>query len=197
MRHQVFWERRYERRSATPSSNSTTIRTRRNWPIGSPSYARSQISARNSQNLTPWIRMVPVHALQQCLSTFITYLSYHPFCWFVCVSVVITNHPSPSPHSPDIWSRFKRSVKDRQVLLCSPWSPRCPKCVSSPHKTHQGPSFLPDREKPHIRPKKPHIPFSKRLSPPNGYHSIPTLDQEEKAPPGNMIVDSSYSWTLF
>ncbi|KAI7795208.1 putative sodium-driven chloride bicarbonate exchanger [Triplophysa rosa] len=99
-------------------------------------------------------------------------------------NVVITNHLSPGPHSTDLWSRFKRGVKDRQVHLCPPWSVHCPKCVSSPH---QCPSALPTRDNPLIRPKKPHIPFSKRLSPPYGYHSIPTLDPEEKTPPGQMF----------
>lgn len=186
-RHWVLLERRYERRSVTPFLNSTTIRTRRNWPIGSPSYVRLQISARSSQNLTPWIRMVLLHDTPSAF-IYIYYVSVLSSILLVClcVSVVITNHPSPGPHSTDLWSRFKRSVKDRQVHLCPPWSVHCPKCVSS---LHQCPSALPARDIPLIQPKKPHIPFSKRFSPPYGYHSIPILDPEEKTSAGNMIVD--------
>ncbi len=186
MRRQFLWERRWGRRSEMLSLNSTTIRTRRNWLTGSPSYALSQISAGSSPNRTPWIRMVLLHTLQKmpCICLIIL---FDGVC--LCVPVIITTQSPPSSFS-SLWSRFSHSVRNRQVLLCPAWSLRCPKCLSAPHKPHPSLSALPALDNPLIRPKKPCIPFSKRLSPPYGYHVIPTLDPEEETTSGNTIIDS-------
>ncbi len=189
-RCQFLWERRWGRRSERPSLNSTTIRTRRNWLTGSPSYALSQILAGSSPNRTPWIRMVLLHTLQQM------HYSVFPICLIIlfngvclCVPVIITTQSPPSSFS-SLWSRFSHSVRNRQVLLCPASSLRCPECLSAPHKPHPSLSAHPAPDSPHIRPKKPCIPFSKRLSPPYGYHVIPTLDPEEETTSGNMTIDS-------
>lgn len=54
----VLWVRMPGRGSARLCSNSTTTKTTRNWPIAFLLYAHSPILERNSQNLTPWTRMV-------------------------------------------------------------------------------------------------------------------------------------------
>ncbi|XP_021335416.1 sodium-driven chloride bicarbonate exchanger isoform X2 [Danio rerio] len=101
-------------------------------------------------------------------------------------NVTTTSHSSPSPCC-SFWSRFSSSVRDRQVLLCPDWPLRCPKCVSSPQKLHPCPSATPAPNSSLIRHHKTHIPFSKRLSPPYGYHVIPTLNFEEESPSGQMV----------
>ncbi len=95
-RCQFLWERRWGRRSERLSLNSTTIRTRRNWLTGSPSYALSQILAGSSPNRTPWIRMVLLHTLQQM------HYSVFPICLIIlfngvclCVPVIITTQSPP------------------------------------------------------------------------------------------------------
>jgi len=94
----------------------------------------------------------------------------------------------PSPRS-SLWSRFSRSVRNRQVLFCKAWSIRDPKCVSAPQKSHTCSSTPPAPDNPLIRPKKSFIPFNKRLSLPSGYHAIPTIDPEEEPLSGNLIID--------
>ncbi|XP_058646746.1 sodium-driven chloride bicarbonate exchanger isoform X2 [Onychostoma macrolepis] len=101
-------------------------------------------------------------------------------------NVIITTQSPPSSFS-SLWSRFSHSVRNRQVLLCPAWSLRCTKCLSAPHKPHPSLSALPAPDNPLIRPKKPCIPFSKRLSPPYGYHVIPTFDPEEETTSGQMV----------
>ncbi|XP_055039873.2 sodium-driven chloride bicarbonate exchanger isoform X5 [Misgurnus anguillicaudatus] len=102
-------------------------------------------------------------------------------------NVVITGHPTLKPPSQDLWSRFRCGMRDRQVLLCPAWSLHCPKCVSDPQKPHLCLSALPAKDNPQSRPKKTPISFSKRLSPPYGYHSIPTFNPEEEPPSGQMV----------
>ncbi|XP_051528086.1 sodium-driven chloride bicarbonate exchanger-like isoform X5 [Myxocyprinus asiaticus] len=101
-------------------------------------------------------------------------------------NVIVMTHPLPSPHS-SLWSSFSRIVRDSQVLLCPAWSHRCPKCVSTHKKPHPCPSAPPAPDNSHFRPTKAHIPFSKRLSLPYGYHEIPNLDPEEEPPSGQMV----------
>lgn len=57
-RRQSRSERRCVGKSAMLFSNSTTTKTRRNWPIASPSSAPSQTSERSSPSHTLWIRTV-------------------------------------------------------------------------------------------------------------------------------------------
>ncbi|XP_067287274.1 sodium-driven chloride bicarbonate exchanger isoform X5 [Pseudorasbora parva] len=97
----------------------------------------------------------------------------------------MTNSP-PSPRS-SLWSRFSRSVRNRQVLLCKAWSNRCPKCVSASQKPHTCSSTPPAPDNLVIQPKKSFAPFSKRLSLPYGYHVIPTIDPEEEPLSGQMV----------
>lgn len=107
----------------------------------------------------------------------------------LCFPVIFMTNSLPSPRS-SLWSRFSRSVRNRQVLLCKAWSIRYPKCVSAPQKPQTCSSAPPAPDNPLIRPKKCFIPFSKQLSQPSGYHIIPTIDPEEEPLSGNMIIDT-------
>lgn len=107
----------------------------------------------------------------------------------LCVPVIITTQSPPSSFS-SLWSRFSHSVRNRQVLLCPASSHHCPKCLSAPHKPHPSLSAHPAPDSPLIQPKKPCVPFSKRLSPSYGYHIIPTINPDEETTSGNMIIDS-------
>lgn len=53
-----LWVRMPGRGFARLCSNSTTTKTTRNWPIAYLLFAHLLILERNSQNLTPWTRMV-------------------------------------------------------------------------------------------------------------------------------------------
>ncbi|TRY88126.1 hypothetical protein DNTS_031503 [Danionella cerebrum] len=103
-------------------------------------------------------------------------------------NVTVTSHPPCTPRS-SLWSRFSRSMRDRQVLLCPDWSHCCPKRVPSPQKHHHCPSASSFANNPLITLQKSHFPFNNRQSPLHGYQIIPTLSLEDERPSGNMIVD--------